>query len=35
MAKILEGRWTDNHRGGVVVFLIGMKPITWWQVKSW
>jgi len=34
-SKIREGRWTDAHDGGVVVFLIGMTVNRWWRPDKW
>lgn len=35
MAGIRPGRWTHDHDGGVVVFLIGMRVNKPWRVRAW
>lgn len=35
MADIQGGRFTDGHRDGMVVFLIGMRINRWRAVRTW
>ena len=35
MATIQNGRLTHDHRGELVVFMIGMRVNRWWRVRSW
>lgn len=36
MAAWHRGRWTHDHDGeGIVVFLIGMRPNSWWRPDQW
>src|SRR3954451_20418960 len=35
MSAVRQGRWTDDHDGPVVVFLIGMTFNRWWRVDRW
>lgn len=35
VVKVQAGRWTDQHDGPVVVFLIGMTVNSWWRVHRW
>lgn len=35
MTKLLEGRWTHEHEGEIVVFLIGIRANKWWRVRTW
>lgn len=35
MTKVQAGRWTNQHDGEVVVFLIGMRVNQWRRVPSW
>jgi hypothetical protein len=34
-SSIRGGRWTDDHGGPVVVFLIGMTVNQWWRLDKW
>lgn len=35
MAALQRGRWTHQHDGGIVVFLIGMRVNTPWRPDRW
>lgn len=35
MAAKRSGRWTHQHDGDVVVFLIGMRVNQWWRLRQW
>ena len=35
MSKPQQGRWTHQHDGDVVVFLIGMRVNRWHRVRAW
>jgi hypothetical protein len=32
---VQRGRWTHEHDGVVVVFVLGMRINRWWAVRSW
>lgn len=34
-AKVVAGRQTAAHEGGLVVFVIGMRVNRWWAVHRW
>ncbi len=35
MATVRPGRWTHQHDGDIVVFLIGMRVNRWLRVRQW
>ena len=35
MPRVQRGRFTHEHEGPVVVFLLGMRVNRWWRVRSW
>lgn len=35
MTAVRTGRWTDDHDGPLVVFVIGMTVNSWWRLRRW